>query len=141
MYLLAILTIAIIFSVQPTLKKKIMKEYTVDEFTLCLSVITVIFSCLLPLFNKNKSNFKFNFKNKSKLSYGLLVIIGFTTIVYSQLLNNLLLNYDVSKIIPNIRCLEMIFIFLIAIFLNKEVFSYKKLLGIILVTLGIYISK
>ena len=141
MYLLAILTIAIIFSVQPTLKKKIMKEYTVDEFTLCLSVITVIFSCLLPLFNKNKSNFKFNFKNNFKLSYGLLVIIGFTTIVYSQLLNNLLLNYDVSKIIPNIRCLEMIFIFLIAIFLNKEVFSYKKLLGIILVTLGIYISK
>ena len=50
MFLLGIFVVSIIFSVQPFLKKNIMKEFTIDEYTLFTSIIGLIMFLVGSLF-------------------------------------------------------------------------------------------
>lgn len=99
-----------------------------------LSIITY-----LLLFNKQKVN---NFINKLKkmprkfIYYFLLIIsIGFIS-QYSKL--TLLANNEVSKVIPITRGISSILIILLATYIFKENITFIKILGIMVILLGIY---
>ena len=138
MFLLRIIIVAMIFSIQPFLKKKIMTEFTVDEYMIYTSLISLFIFFLTSIF---KGLTLTNLNNKSIKSCGFLVLISILTLIYSYTLNLLLKDFNISNVMPRIRCAEMLFIFLISGYLNFNEISYNKMIGILLVIIGIYISK
>lgn len=65
----------------------------------------------------------------------IIIIIGFIG-QYSKL--TLFKNNNVSKVIPIIRGISSIFIILLGAFIFKEYITFIKILGIIVILLGIY---
>ena len=138
MFLIGVIIVSIIFSVQPFLKKNIMKEFSIDEYTLFTSLI----SLMIFLFGSIFKGLEFkDFKSKSWSSYGMLVTVSLLTLVYSFVLNMLLKEYNVGDVMPFIRCGEMIWILVISGFLNFNDITISKISGVLLVVGGIYINQ
>jgi len=138
MYLLGILIVSFIFSIQPFLKSEIMKEFTIDEYTVFTSIIALIIFFISSIFKGLDFT---NLQLKSKKSYGLLIIISILTLIYSYVLNLLLKKYKTNDVMPFIRCCEMIWILIISGFIDINDINLTKIFGIILVIIGIYINQ
>lgn len=137
MYLLSIFIISTIFAIQPFIKKRAIKNFTIDEYYLYTQIIGFILISLKYLFfGLNLTNLKSN----TLSNYSLLLCSSLTTFIYSNLLNNLLKKYKVQDVIPYIKCGEMILIYFITIYNNFDTMKIKQLFGIILVISGIYIN-
>jgi len=138
MFLIGIIIVSIIFSVQPFLKKNIMKEFSIDEYTLFTSIISLI----IFLFSSMFKGFELKeFKSKSISSYGMLITTSILTLVYGFVLNMLLKEYNVGDVMPFIRCGEMIWVLVISGFLNFNDITISKVSGVLLVIAGIYINQ
>ncbi len=137
MFLIGIILVSIIFSIQPFLKKNLMTEFSIDEYTVYSSLIALIFF-FTGSFYKGL-DFK-SLKDKSAYSYGILIFLSFLTLTYSYVLNMMLKEYNVGEVMPYIRCGEMIWILLITGYLNFNDINYKRILGVLLVIAGIYIT-
>ena len=138
MFLIGVIIVSIIFSVQPFLKKNIMKEFSIDEYTLFTSLISLMIFLFGSIFKGLELK---DFKSKSWSSYGMLVTISLLTLVYSFVLNMLLKEYNVGDVMPFIRCGEMIWILVISGFLNFNDITISKISGVLLVIGGIYINQ
>lgn len=138
MFLLGIIVVSIIFSVQPFLKKNIMQEFTIDEYTLFTSIIGLIMFLVGSLFKGLELK---DLKEKSMTSYGMLAATSLLTIVYSFVLNMLLKEHNVGDVMPFIRCGEMIWILLISGYINFNDITIPKVSGVLLVIMGIYINQ
>lgn len=138
MFLIGVIIVSIIFSVQPFLKKNIMNEFSIDEYTLFTSLI----SLMIFLFGSIFKGLEFkDFKSKSWSSYGMLVTVSLLTLVYSFVLNMLLKEYNVGDVMPFIRCGEMIWVLVISGFLNFNDITISKISGVLLVVAGIYVNQ
>ena len=137
MFLIGTIIVSIIFSIQPFLKKNLMNEFTIDEYTVYSSLIALVFFFIGSIYKG--LDFK-GLKDKSAYSYGILVFISLLTLTYSYVLNLMLKEYKVSDVMPYIRCCEMIWILLITGYLNFNDINYKRILGVLLVITGIYIT-
>jgi uncharacterized membrane protein len=137
MFLIGILLVSIIFSIQPFLKKNLMNDFTIDEYTVYSSLIALIIFFIGSLYKG--LDFK-SLKDKSALSYAILIFISLLTLSYSYILNMLLKEYNVGDVMPYIRCGEMIWILLITGMIDFQDLNYKKILGVLLVICGIYTS-
>ena len=105
-------------------------------------VFILSFAIFIWIFKRNKAtNFIESIKkapNKIKLYLLSLTFIG----IISQLAYfKLLKQNDVSKIIPILNGLSNIAIILLAYFIFKEDITFMKVIGIVLVVLGIYLIK
>ena len=138
MFLIGVIIVSIIFSVQPFLKKNIMKEFSIDEYTLFTSLISLMIFLFGSIFKGLELK---DLKSKSWSSYGMLVTISLLTLVYSFVLNMLLKEYNVGDVMPFIRCGEMIWILVISGFLNFNDITISKISGVLLVIGGIYINQ
>ena len=137
MFLIGIILVSIIFSIQPFLKKNLMTEFTIDEYTVYSSLIALVFFFIGSIYKG--LDFK-SLKAKSAYSYGILIFISLLTLTYSYVLNMMLKEYKVGDVMPYIRCGEMIWILLITGYLNFNDINYKRILGVLLVIAGIYIT-
>ena len=137
MFLFGIIIVSIIFSVQPFLKN-IMKEFTIDEYTLFTSIIGLVMFLVGSIFKGLDLK---DLKQKSLTSYGMLATTSLLTIVYSFVLNMLLKDYNVGDVMPFIRCGEMIWILVISGFLNLNDITISKVSGVLIVIAGIYINQ
>ncbi len=138
MFLIGVIIVSIIFSVQPFLKKNIMKEFSIDEYTLFTSIISLLIFLFSSVFKGLEIK---DLKSKSLTSYGMLISTSLLTLVYSFVLNMLLKDYNVGEVMPFIRCGEMIWILVISGFLNFNDITIGKVSGVLLVIAGIYISQ
>ena len=138
MFLLGIIVVSIIFSVQPFLKKNIMQEFTIDEYTLFTSIIGLLMFLVGSMFKGLDLK---DLKQKSLTSYGMLATTSLLTIVYSFVLNMLLKDYNVGDVMPYIRCGEMVWILVISGFLNLNDITISKVSGVLIVIAGIYINQ
>jgi len=138
MFLIGVIIVSIIFSVQPFLKKNIMKEFSIDEYTLFTSIISLIIFLLSSMFKGLELK---DFKSKSLSSYGMLITTSLLTLVYGFVLNMLLKEYNVGDVMPFIRCGEMIWVLVISGFLNFNDITFSKISGVLLVIAGIYINQ
>jgi len=137
MFIIGTIIVSIIFSIQPFIKKNIMQEFSIDEYTVYSSLIALVFFFIGSLYKG--LDFK-SLKSKSAYSYALLGFISLLTLTYSYILNMMLKEYKVGDVMPYIRCGEMIWVLLITGYLNFEDINYKRILGVLLVITGIYIT-
>jgi len=138
MFLIGVIIVSIIFSVQPFLKKNIMKEFSIDEYTLFTSIISLMIFLFSSMFKGLELK---DFKSKSLSSYGMLITTSLLTLVYGFVLNMLLKEYNVGDVMPFIRCGEMIWVLVISGFLNFNDITFSKISGVLLVIAGIYINQ
>ena len=138
MFLIGVIIVSIIFSVQPFLKKNIMKEFSIDEYTLFGSLISLMIFLFGSIFKGLELK---DFKSKSWSSYGMLLTTSLLTLVYGFVLNMLLKEYNVGDVMPFIRCGEMIWILVISGFLNFNDITISKISGVLLVIAGIYVNQ
>ena len=138
MFLIGVIIVSIIFSVQPFLKKHIMKEFSIDEYTLFASLISLMIFLFGSIFKGLELK---DLKSKSWSSYGMLITTSLLTLVYGFVLNMLLKEYNVEDVMPFIRCGEMIWVLVISGFLNFNDITISKISGVLLVVAGIYVNQ
>jgi hypothetical protein len=138
MFIFGIIIVSLIFSIQPFLKKNIMEEFNLDEYTIYTSVISLLFFFIGSLFKGLQIN---DLKTKSLSKYGMLILTSLLTLTYSTVLNMLLKDFKVSDVMPFIRCGEMLWILIISGLINLNDLSISKISGVIVVILGIYINQ
>ena len=137
MYLISISIISIIFAIQPFIKKRAINFFTLDEYYIYTQIIGFILVLAKAFFiGLNLTNIK----NKTFSNFNILFLSSLTTFIYSFLLNNLLKKYYAKEVIPFIKCGEMVFMYLITLYLDFETVKITQLIGIIFVVLGIYIN-
>ena len=122
MFIIGTIIVSIIFSIQPFIKKNIMQEFSIDEYTVYSSLIALVFFFIGSIYKG--LDFK-SLKSKSTYSYALLGFISLLTLTYSYILNMMLKEYKVGDVMPYIRCGEMIWVLLITGYLNFEDINYK----------------
>ena len=115
-----------------------MKEFSIDEYTLFTSIISLIIFLFTSMFKGLELK---DFKSKSLSSYGMLITTSLLTLVYGFVLNMLLKEYNVGDVMPFIRCGEMIWVLVISGFLNFNDITFSKISGVLLVIAGIYINQ
>jgi len=138
MFIIGIIVVSLIFSIQPFLKKKYMEEFNLDEYTIYTSIISLLFFFIGSLFKGLQIN---DLKTKSLSKYGMLILTSLLTLTYSTVLNMLLKDFKVSDVMPFIRCGEMLWILIISGLINLNELSITKISGVIIVIIGIYINQ
>jgi uncharacterized membrane protein len=137
LYVLLLLQI-LSFTFNPHLKKRASKNITSNEFIIIYQILAMIFSILYIYYLINYKNCKLNCFNKlEKSDYiftFLSVLTGFTG---SILLLYLVKKEELSYIIPNIQGIVIILNTLIAYFIFQESLPINKIIGVILIYLGI----
>ena len=110
-------------------------EYLVFNHVICTFIVVFYFIYIL-LYEEC------DIKCLKKLNYHDIIfsILGaICSVLGSILLIQLLKTNDAVGIIPNIQPLVLILTLLIGKFIFKENLSFKKIIGIIIITLGIYL--
>ena len=136
-YLLMVLLI-ISFTLNPYLKKQASQNVTAPEFALIYQSLAIVFvviyivylikggSCSITCFSK---------MNRKDLGWTLLAV--FTGIIGSVLLLHLIKRDEVSYLIPNIQGIVILLGSLIGYFVFKEKIEKFRVIGIILIFVGI----
>lgn len=139
-YYFGIIIVATIFALNPILKKHMLNDFTGDEVQVYSTIIALIIIFIVSRFNDNGCLQLKELKTHKWYNYLLLLIASCLVVIYSMFLNSLLKDNRPDTVMGHIRCIELIALFLLAsLFFGS--FTYKKLIGIIVVVIGIYISK
>ena len=107
---------------------------------LVLHLLLLVYIIYISIFKPTQ---KYNFISKishlpKKLKYYILFIAIFG--IVSQFTNiSLLKKYNVSKVTPIIRAISTLFILFFGYFIFKENITIKKVFGILIILLGIYL--
>tara|TARA_Y100000389_G_C17129025_1_gene349277 strand:+ start:69 stop:539 length:471 start_codon:yes stop_codon:yes gene_type:complete len=140
LYIIIILSLLISYS--PYIKKILLKTFKLDEIIflehLFFTIPLLLYVIYVLFFNKNK--FKFlNKVTKTHVCYICAIIISsiIAGILYYFLINN----FPISKVVPVLSPLIIIFSVLIGICLFKEKLNKNEIFGILLILLGIYVTK
>ena len=130
------LIVGVIFAITPAIKKNILNDLTKDEFSIYGSLI---FIAILFLVSRFKGGLQFKTISSHKLiTCGLLILSSGLVFVYSDILNDLINEYSADSVMLNIKAVETVILFLIAC-LFSSAFTFKKLVGLILILLGSYV--
>ena len=135
-----ILIVAIIFSVNPILKKNLLQDFSKDEVQIYSGILNLILFSLIKFFTTRKIEFR-EITSHKKLNYFLLILSSFLIVTYSYLLNVMLSDNSPDFVMTNIKCLETIILFLYGIFIFKTEINFNKILGVIFILAGLYLSK
>ena len=139
-YLIVLLSVLIAYS--PFIKKILLKTFSSIEimclehlfYTIPLIIFIVYRLCL------SKPKLKF-FKKITKKHIGCLSLMTLSTIVVAILYYYVINHLPVSKVVPVLSPLIIIFSILIGVSLFKETIDISEIFGICLIVSGIYVSK
>ena len=130
------------WSLNPFIKKKILKDLRVVDFY-CISVLTVAFFVLLYMFLYNFENTKkaiHTIYHSSRLKYFYIVTVVLS-VVSGFIFHLLIQKNDASYIIPQLQPIVMIFLLLWGYFVFDEDIDKNRILGILAVAIGIWFIK
>lgn len=134
-----LLLIVISYTLNPYFKKNICKN--IPNFTyilmnhITISILLLLYSTYLLMNNK------FNMGNIKSLSYKQYLLLlggGITSLLGSLMLINLVRMGDVSYIVPHIQSFVMLTVLIFGVLFFKEKLTLNKLLGVLMITLGLY---
>ena len=134
-----LLIIVISYTLNPYFKKSICKN--IPNFTYILMNHIAISILLLFYLSYLLMNNKLNIGNIDNLSYKqYLLLLGgaITSILGTLMLINLVRMDDVSYIIPHIQSFVILTVLFFGILFFKEKITLNKLLGVLMITLGLY---
>jgi transporter family protein len=134
-----LLIIVISYTLNPYFKKNICKN--IPNFTyilmnhIAISILLVLYLSYLLMNNK------LNIGSIETLSYKqYLLLLGgaITSILGTLMLINLVRMDDVSYIIPHIQSFVILTVLVFGVLFFKEKITLNKLLGVLMITLGLY---
>lgn len=133
--LLYFIVTLLIFGSMEVVSKPLMG--VVDPFTLTLwrFVLGLIFLLLVP---GTVKRFK-EIKSLSIKSYLSLALLGFLNVFFSMSMLQLAVKYSSAATAATIFCSNPIFVFLIALSIGSEKFSKRKVIGLVLGVVGIFL--
>jgi uncharacterized membrane protein len=139
-FYLVLLIVIFSLTLNSFLKKSLIQYVNVDEymFVMChvIFLATYLYISCKYICGKNKIR-KNIFKKMDKKTINLFIICGINAIIASALFVYLLKSEDVSFIVPHTSSLLIICTLVIGYLFYEEEINKKKLLGIILVLLGL----
>ena len=136
--LLALLIISL--TLNGFLKKSLVKEVNVDEymFVMCHIIFVSTYLYILIRWLSKKNNIRPKLlKKMNKKTIFLFIFCGINAIFASCLFVYLLKQNDVSYIVPHTSSLLIILTLLIGYYFYQEEITKKKMIGILLVVLGL----
>ena len=136
--LLAVLIISL--TLNGFLKKSLVQEVNVDEymFVMCHIIFVSTYLYILIRWLSKKNNIRPNLlKKMNKRTIFLFIFCGINAILASCLFVYLLKQNDVSYIVPHSSSLLIILTLLVGYYFYGEEVTLKKMIGIILVVLGL----
>ena len=136
-YLLMVLLI-LSFTLNPFLKKQASQNVTATEFALIYQSMAIIFVIFFIIYLiKGRSCSITCFKKMSKQDFIWTILAVFTGLIGSVLLLYLIKKEEVSYLIPNVQGIVILLGALIGYFIYKESFNKFKIIGILLIFIGI----
>ena len=137
---LLLLFIIICWTLNPFLKKYAAKkissnDYLIFNHILCTIIVFLYFIYLI--FNKKCDINCVKYLTNKDIAFSILGAIS--SVVASILLIELLKKNDATEIIPNIQPMVLILTLLIGKVVFNETLTYNKILGTIILLLGIYL--
>jgi uncharacterized membrane protein len=134
--LLPVLIISILWALSFNLCKKITKNKNILCLVLIKLIIMGIIGYIIFLFNTKVKDEVFNLDKNTILT---LFLIGLFEVIASYLYFMSLENNDASWSVPMIEAGVILLSVVISFYLLKEKLSYKRMLGIFTILMGIYI--
>ena len=136
-YIMMVLLI-ISFTLNPFLKKQASHNVSASEFTLIYQILVIVFIvCYVGYLVKSRTCALSCFKKMTKRDLGWTIMAVITGMVGSILLLFLIKQEEVSYIIPNIQGIVILLGSLIGYFIFKEHLDKYRIMGIILIFVGI----
>jgi len=140
LYVIIFLSLLIAYS--PFIKKNLLTIFKLDEIIFlehAFFIIPFIIYCIYKgCFTKNK--FKFVSKLSIKCACYLSLIIT-TSLIAGLIYYFLIKNTAMTQLVPILSPMIIIFTVLIGIILFNEKLSFNEILGIIIIIIGIYITR
>lgn len=138
-----LVVIVIFWTLNPFIKKSVMKKLTSEEYFFVNHMVVTFFVLLFFLYSYSKKKITKNclthlnsFTNKE---LSILFIGGFITVLSSRLLPYLIeLKKDVSYLISHIQPVVIVLTALVGFAFFQEKLNKPKILGIILVGMGLF---
>ena len=126
----------------PLVQKYLIKDYSSEEMILFMhfaySILFFIYYYFVFFFNKNKFHkFLQKWENTSNKIFSLMMLIAFIGILSGVAYYYLLKRYQVSYLLPNIEAISNIFTVLLAYLILKEELTFKRILGVIIIVIGL----
>lgn len=137
---LLILLIIICWTLNPFLKKHAAKKISSNDYLVfnhILCTIIVFFYFVYLIINKKCDINCVKYLTNKDIIYSIFGAL--TSVLASILLIELLKKNDATEIIPNIQPLVLILTLLIGKFVFNETLTYNKIIGTIVLILGIYL--
>ena len=139
-YLIIILSLIISYS--PFIKKILLQTFTLDEVIflehLFFTIPLILYMVYMVFFTKKKLGF---IKKLSVNHICYIVLMTITSIIGGFLYYFLINHMPMTKVAPILSPLIIIFTVLIGIGIFKEKLYTHEIIGIILIIIGIYITK
>jgi drug/metabolite transporter (DMT)-like permease len=147
-YFYFLIIISIIKGVFPYFTKYIMGVLDAFELffiiTLFVFVLLLMYLCYRSFYDKNSNMILKMCKKYTQLShshYGCIFTIALFTIVSSLMLYDLNKNYNTPLLNSLfLRCISIFAIFITSIFIFKEKYNWKQMLGIFIIMIGFIIT-
>ena len=139
---LYIIILSILIAYSPFVKKILLQTFSLDEI-LCLehlfyTIPLIIFILYRVYVSKTKLNF---FKKVTKIHVCYFSLTTLTALIAGVLYYYIMSRLPVTKVTPILSPLIIIFSVLIGVSLFKETINKNEIIGIVLIIMGIYISK
>jgi uncharacterized membrane protein len=136
-YIMMVLLI-ISFTLNPFLKKQASHNVSASEFTLIYQILVIVFIvCYVGYLVKSRTCALSCFKKMTKKDLGWTTLAVITGMAGSILLLFLIKQEEVSYLIPNIQGIVILLGSLIGYFIFKEHLDKYRIMGIILIFVGI----
>jgi len=136
--LIFLIILSIIWTVSPFLHKELYNEIQYENIVCFKYIVLSILFIFYSIYDYKNKKIAFNqlCENKKLFKYFILTI--FLSIFGSYIYYTLLKTYNVTKIMPVLKSLSLITILIFGYLVFNEEITKKKLIGIILIALGMF---
>lgn len=142
LFVLMILFITLRKSGIPLVQKFLIKDYTSEEIILFMhfaySIVFFMYFYFVFFYNKSKFNsFITKWNQTSYKTFSIMLGIALVGVLSGIAYYYLLKKYQVSYLLPNIEAITNILTVILAYYILKERFTYKRVIGVFIVGLGL----
>ena len=137
--LIFLLILSIIWTVSPFIHKELYNEIQYENIVCFKYIVLSILFILYAMYDYKNKKIAFTelCKNKKLFKYFMLTI--FLSIIGSYVYYTLLKTYNVTEIMPVLKSVSLITLLIFGYLVFNEEITQKKITGIILISLGMYL--
>lgn len=140
--LLLIFVLSILISCSPFIKKILLRTFELDEVMIMEQYLVILPLIVYTLYKLVYTKHSFTFMKKITTTHVcFLVFLMCSAIIGAILYNFLLSNFSITKIVPILSPLIIVFTILIGFCFFNETLTKNEWFGILFIILGIYIAK